>query len=219
MKTARKILLWWERNAGRLRGVSGVWSPQMEKKSPSSAPDDDSLQSHLLNATDRVNLYLHHTTGHALPSLMQSLAKKKRKKKTIYQLLPLSPFQNTETNGTEPNFLYSYHAASSRRHFTKIWFPTPVCISVLIPSPNCTDLQHGYDPTNCNLPELGTWSLNKVKCNLSIASELLCHTTGLPDQHQDLHYTPGRNNGGEGFWRRMATFLEMCVELLLSYEE
>lgn len=61
------------------------------KKSPSSAPDDDSLQSHLLNATDRVNLYLHHTTGHALPSLMQSLAKKKRKKKTIYQLLPLSP--------------------------------------------------------------------------------------------------------------------------------
>lgn len=30
----------------------------------------------------------------------------------------------------------------------------PVCISMLIPFPSCTDLQHGCDLTNYNLPEL-----------------------------------------------------------------
>lgn len=83
----------------------------------------------------------------------QSYATLGKKKDSISASSTISAFQNTKSNVMLSNCLFSQHAAS-RNHFTRIPFQIAICISLLIPFTNCTELQHGYDPTNCNLPEL-----------------------------------------------------------------
>lgn len=194
MKTARKRGKCRE-NQGSFRSLI---TPDGKKKSLSSAPNGDSSQSHLLLAIAIGNPY---------------------KKMDNYQLLPWSLL-----------FKISRQMALCQTFFTPNMLPlqgviSPACIShssLHFSTDSFSKLHwsaawlwsYKLQPSRT-----GTCSLIKVKYNLSAVSKILCHTTGLPDQHQVLHCKPGRNKGEEGFWRRMATLLEICVELLFKYEE
>ena len=145
---ARKTHCGDESNAWRLRGISGIRSPKTEKD---LLPLLHMMTVHNLILSIQFNQSI--SAPQQWTCTLQSKAMLGKKKDSISASSTISAFQSTNSNVAVPDCLFSYHAAS-RNHFTRIRFQTVVCISVLIPFPNCTELQHGYDPTNCNLPEL-----------------------------------------------------------------